>query len=81
MYYISLFHIFFLPRFSKVKCTALSNNSHVIADPNKETYIAGDVVSFMCDNGYLLAGSSAIICDEKNGNIHAHMHTHIYHTI
>ena len=60
-----------VPTCEPVKCTALSNNSHVIADPNKESYIAGDVVSFMCDNGYLLAGSSAIICDEKNGQWNA----------
>ena len=80
IYYISSFHIFFLFCFSEAECTPLSNNPHVIADPGKDTYIAGDVVSFGCDNGYLLAGNSAISCDE-NGNIHAHICTHIYHSI
>ena len=75
-----VFHIFFLFCFSEAECTPLSNNPHVIADPGKDTYIAGDVVSFGCDNGYLLAGNSAISCDE-NGNIHAHICTHIYHSI
>ena len=53
-----------------MKCTALFSNPHVVADPIKEMYIPGDVVSFQCDNReYILVGSSTIICDEK-GNIH-----------
>ena len=62
--------IFAFSSLSKVKCTTLFSNPHVVADPVKEMYSPGDVVSFHCNNSdYILVGSSTIICDEK-GNIH-----------